>query len=583
MRFAAGGGMWRAWFMLLIGAGASCFARAREERIAQPCPGVKIIGESVDFTEVEKRLFCGDPQSDGWREIPWTQAAFHLRAFLQQRALLRPTFERDDSGVLVVHTGEATRVTALIAEGAPPELRIQRKRKVVGAELTPQLLDDVEKWVKQRLEAEGYACPEVETIADPETGIVRVRVRAGEQQALVQVDTEDLPGVEPGTLRRYDAFRFGERFNGDLLGVTETRVTQERVADATHFVPRCTDKGVVARQEVLAGPPRLLVFGVGVNTEGLVLGKANWRHSRLGRFASWTDLTLLGSAREQSANLTINWFFLDHPSRVSLRPVVEVRHQNEEHFETLSMRVQAGPATTWDNQHLSFYTLQFGPVFEAFKTYRGPQATDRRDTHFLSLGGEAKLRSHAYEFYIKSPRAGYLVTASAFVNQESVLSDATAERFRVFGEALWNDRDFDPPLLVAGLRGGMGLVVTPERPGLSNRLPPTFMQYLGGSNDLRGWGRQELPFSGEGALTSFYLGLELRLVQTLPWGLEPFAFSDVGALGREPLRIDSPIYGSPGFGMRWQSPIGAFRTTLARGFPWSQGHWQFYLSYGEEF
>ena len=43
--------------------------------------------------------------------------------------------------------------------------------------------------------------------------------------------------------------------------------------------------------------------------------------------------------------------------------------------------------------------------------------------------------------------------------------------------------------------------------------------------------------------------------------------------------------------MRWESPIGAMRATLAHGFASPTGtltragheHWQFYFSFGEEF
>jgi outer membrane translocation and assembly module TamA len=128
-----------------------------------------------------------------------------------------------------------------------------------------------------------------------------------------------------------------------------------------------------------------------------------------------------------------------------------------------------------------------------------------------------------------------------------------------------------------------------ERPGPATLLPPDYRTYLGGSSDLRGFSRQELPTDGEGGMSSFYLGVETRFSGVLPWNLEPLFLFDVGALGSKPVSLDMPIYWSPGFGMRFESPIGTFRGTLANGFvgsgvhDWSGSHWQLYLSLGEEF
>ena len=53
--------------------------------------------------------------------------------------------------------------------------------------------------------------------------------------------------------------------------------------------------------------------------------------------------------------------------------------------------------------------------------------------------------------------------------------------------------------------------------------------------------------------------------------------------------VDSPLYTAPGLGLRWASPVGTLRATLARGFASRQlaedpiPNLQFFLSFGREF
>ncbi len=85
-------------------------------------------------------------------------------------------------------------------------------------------------------------------------------------------------------------------------------------------------------------------------------------------------------------------------------------------------------------------------------------------------------------------------------------------------------------------------------------------------------------------MSAAFAAAEARLTGVLPYNLEPLAFLDVGAVGSDPLTLDSPLLLSPGAGFRWKSPIGVLRTTLAHGFPAAPaGGWTFYFSFGEEF
>jgi translocation and assembly module TamA len=201
---------------------------------------------------------------------------------------------------------------------------------------------------------------------------------------------------------------------------------------------------------------------------------------------------------------------------------------------------------------------------------------------FLEMEGSATVRSHAFEYWSSDPRTGFTASATVDLSSDALISRGSAQRFSVTGESLWNFREYDPPLIVFGLRGGMQTTVSSERPGIGSQLPANFFWYLGGSNDLSGFSRQSVPQLG--AMTAFWLNPEIRFTALLPIGLEPFAFWDIGAVGYSPLSFDSPVLYSPGLGLRFKSPVGVFRTTLARGYPVNTpGGWNFYFSFGQEF
>jgi translocation and assembly module TamA len=576
------------------------------------CPGLTVEGKLVPgLSDTERKLVCGAAEGGkgAWSEIPVPQARFNLRNFLQERGYHHPVFRTDippspavspgdsNSGSqkgeparYTVVAGEQTRVTSLVAraalegigvsDGFLKELKIRRKRKVLGEILTPSLLGGIEQWVMQRMQAIGYPCPKITSEADPDSGAVVIHIDPGPMQDLVSITEEAVPSGDPGILRRYDAFRLGELFNEDLLTLTENRISQQRILQNAYFTVKCEDRGAVAHQQVTAGPPRFLSVGFGFNTEGLLLARTSWRNTRVGNRLSLIDLTLQGSTKEQRLTLFSNWFHFPWTSRRYWQPSAEIRHQNENAYELLTVQARWMLATTWDNQWLGA-EMGIGPLLETFRTFRGSGSADP-NSFFTSLEAVLKLRTHYFEYWMVNPRSGAMLQTTLDVASKSVASSATAHRLRVDGEALWNYNEYDPPLVIFGVRGGYRLTASPERPGDNTRLPAAYFSYLGGSVDMRGFPRQAVP--GQGAMMSAFVGPEVRFSTVLPLNIEPFVFTDFGAVGSEPWTFDSPMLISPGAGLRWKSPVGTLRTTLARGFPdESLGGWRFYFSFGEEF
>jgi translocation and assembly module TamA len=454
-------------------------------------------------------------------------------------------------------------------------VRAERRRKLIGQTLTPSILSATEKWVEKRVRALGYPCPKFKTDGDPETGIIRVHVETGPLQNLHEIVEHDLPGIRPGTLRRYDAFEMERPYNEDLLVVSENRITVQGLFQNMRYLGSCGPDGAIVREDIVAGPPRILVAGIGFDTEGLVRVKAAWKNTRLGGNASSFNISAFASSKDQLLDFSLDWYHLPHPSRRSLRPLLQLSHANQIHYETLQTRAQFAFSTSYDSQVLGLKALA-GPTYDHVHTLAGigPQTSG-----FLSLEGQLALRSHEFEYYLTNPRTGWETGLTADFNSSHVASSASAQRLSWNARALWNFREYDPPLFVFGARVGARTLVTGDPGGI----PPNFRQYLGGSTDLRGFGLQELP-GPVGGLSSGYVSLEARLVATLPLNIEPFLFYDLGAVGANPFELDEPIYHSPGMGLRWASPIGVIRTTIAHGYGSGvPSHWQFYLSFGEEF
>jgi translocation and assembly module TamA len=559
-------------------------AHAPPARDWQLCPGFRIHG-AIDpgLTDIEKNLVCGDPKQEEWKNLPRWQAEYNFRNFLQDRGLYRPRFITQANGEELVDVGEPTRVSKVTSVDAPDVLDVSRRRFVIGSVMTPALLSDMEGWSAHELKTYGYPCPKVKAEGDPQTGEMRITVDRGPLQNVVREIEQQVPGMDPGVLRRFHAFGFGDRFNEDLINLSALRVTRQGLFDSDYFTSSCGPDGATVNENVVFAPPRLLAFGAGIDTEGLVQGRASWTNARLGRKASVLSASVSASAKIQRANLALDWYAFEAADRRSIRPSAQLMHQNEDAFEIVEATAQLAFQKTWE-WPISKGVFLLGPQFQQIHTFRGSGPPNAR---FLMLASQLEFVSHNYELYLNQPRSGFDLVATADFSKEGIVTSITAQRVGFRYDALFNVFNKEPPFLVFGWRGSLDTTLTssadlPE--GTASKLPPPFTYFLGGSRDLRGFGRLSLPSSQIGGLTSVFTGLESRFVQVFPLDLEPFLFIDAGALGPLSFTLRDPIYYSPGVGIRWAPPFGAFRTTLARGYPLdAPGGWQFYFSFGEEF
>ncbi len=564
--------------------------------LQQLCPKLALRGKvKLSFSETEKKLVCGDPKSESWKDIPHSQAFFNLRTFLQDKGYYLSTIASTDP--FIIDLGSPSYSTGVVIKekaNAEPSfelltiIEVASMRRLKGILLTPSFLDQVRDRLLNRIKSKGYPCPVVEMAANPQDGVITATVTLGPQQIIDHIVEDPIAGVRPNLLRRYDAFQPGQLYDDDLLTLTANRIVTSGVVQTSHLSAACSPSGAVIRETSVAGPPRQITLGFGLDTERIARFRASWRNARLGDEASSQQYTLLAALYQQEINAISTWYYLPSLPRHFLASEISFRHENEITYENLKGDIYISPSLTWDSSTMGFST-SLGPSFSWEHTFRPVQTI--RDAYFSAIRADFRMTSHGFELNQASPQKGFDIHFQGIFAQQGVLSDVGAQRIGVTFQKLWNFRNYDPSFLIVGLRGGVGTTFMGSPYSLA-ALPPSLKHYLGGSENLRGFDRRELASaSGLGGLTSAYLCFEVRFSDLLPWGIQPILFHDVGMLGNDPLTLKGPLYSSPGFGARWQSPIGVFRSTISHGFlsgdrngiPDSTAHWKFYLSYGEEF
>lgn len=566
------------------------------------CPGrVEWEGEEeISLNNLERTLVCGDEEVQAWAKIPFNQARYFLSVFLQARAYLHPKFDLRN-GVLYVNPGKRTYSKEVIVTGAPEFFDIKKKRRILDQPLTPGLMDEIERWTKGKLQAHGYACPQLLTEANPNTGIIVVNVIPGPIYTIGAITQESVEGLGPGALRRFDAFQMDKPFNDDLLELTSRRVEDAGTLQSSFFTWECSEQdetetqvsGELAEdlpemdlfQRTFAGKPRLFTIGFGASTEEYGIIRTSWRHARWGENASNFTASIYASFRRQELDLYSEWYAFSPLSRWFVLPKVNVTHRNEPDYRYLSVNALGALGRTYDNQKIGMrYTV--GPNLNFTRTFEGAQPGL---TRFLTLRYELLLMSHYWEYWQDDPRTGFRISLKGDFGTEAIFSTLSAQRFRLEGQYLYNLMGLEPPLLVFGVRGGFMGTFAAQDQVTRDILPPNYKYWLGGSQNLRGFGRQELP-NDDGALSAAWASFEVRLAHLLPFWIQPFIFMDVGILGDQAFSFRSPVYFSPGGGIRVASPFGVFRTSFSHGFKTSESdgnlgntHFQFYISYGEEF
>lgn len=552
---------------------------------SSPCPDIVILSpEAITLETTEENLVCGERSLPGWAEVPDNQSRYFLRVFLQERGFHTPEFS-EEGNVLMVRTGPATTLEKVVVRDDPESSRLLA-RLLTGRRLTPKTLDEAEAWLRRRLEENAHPCARVRVVGVVASRTLYVGISPGDPQVFTEPALAQSDDIAPQTLQRFEAFQSGTPFDVRLLELSERRAVASGVVRSTFYSSACQGEGLAITQRVFPGAPKSVSLGIGFNTEELLLGRASWRHSRLGRLGNSVGATLFLSGRTQRLGFNGEWYFYPPDPRISLQPTLTLQQRTEPEYRLLSLTAEAQLVKSYDSPTAEV-VLRAGPTYVTERTYGRDSPT--RD-QYLSLDTRVATTSHLFEYYRNLPRTGYRVALWNSTVLRRFYSDFDASRFGLEGDQFFNYRAFDPPMLVFQARFQLGTTWVPHTGGLRQNLPVRYRHFLGGGRDFRGFARQELPGPGNVALTSASLGFALRYAHIRHQTLQPYVLLDLAQLGQKPMTLDRPWYWAPGVGLIWVSPIGAIRGSLAHGFAantppgWQrETHWQFYASLGEEF
>jgi translocation and assembly module TamA len=560
-------------------------AAARERLVRQElCPTIEIVGEEkVDLNEVEKKLVCGDSKREGWATIPLPQAEFFLRSFLQQRGYSLPTFEIV-KGRLICSTGPMSRVRHLTATGLPPFIRLDRRRKTVGQPLTPQELDRYKQWLKSELQRHGYGCPTIEISADAETGELHADVSSGPFTYVPPLRENVPPSVDSRIFKRYEAFRVGDPLDARLFTITTNRIQADGLFLSAYYDLSCSTESVLTvNHRVFDTPPRQISLGAGIDTEGYVRARGEWKNSRLGPTADLVSAVFNFSKLEQRFLGTAN-VYPTPGSRLFVAPSLDIELQNAPRYEIALTQAGVPPAYRWDGRSAQYY-VSLGPIYQYSTRISGGGPPNDQ---FVGAQAQLNLVSHDFEFYKTEPTEGSRGALTLVQRFDGIVSDLTATDLRLDGAMIFNVGEYDPPAVIVSWRGQAASTIV--HPGDVPLVPLTMRHFLGGSADLEGFSLQELPQNADGFLSYIYQGLEVRAGDVFPARLQPLVVFDAAMGGLRSVELDPNVYLSPGFGIRWPSPVGAVRATLARAYTINNPpgtapspHWQLYFSFGQGF
>lgn len=553
------------------------------------CPHIVLHEGRLDLNENERVLVCGSSKGEeGWESVPLPQAQYQLNVILQNKGYLNARFEREGDR-LSVWSGPRTRISGFEVRGGVPPLQPEKKRQVVGEPLEPVKLNEVERWADLGLRSHGHACPELAVQAQGWNGLVRVEAEPGPRQKIVGLEYKGLDGLDPRALERYRPFESGDWYDVRKTQIMTMRMMADGLFQSAYFVTHCRSDIVDLELNAAVGKPRLIRFGVGASTEEFPFADIWFRNARLDDQASSVSASIHASPREQSLTVSSELYWLSFLREAFLGPRFRVAREVERSYEVIQARLGGDLGRSWDEWDMRIQG-RVGPTLNFTKTVEG---VGPDDTYYLSWEGSLFVMNHQYEVFMRDQYEGWTGGLRYRGQRKGLGSEINADRYDIDLKSLWNVGGFSPPLFVLGTRVETVLVDADQidQGNTRNLLPIEYRLFYGGDRNLRGFARQILTNGGLGYLTAAYVGFELRLIEELPYRLQPFLLYDIARLGNRRLALDPPVFVSEGAGLRWASPFGTIRGSAARGRIFAADEstggypreWIYFFSFGQEF
>lgn len=553
---------------------------------------------NTTFADAQLRGVIQTKKGAGWpwsRWRPFDESIFErdldrLRAFYRDRGFDDAIVRADE--VLLAEDRKTVRIRIGIDEGTP---RLVTSVVIEGIEGLPVELADrlraLDTGVEQPrdiatlallrdrglglLRDNGYPHASLEIVeedgAAPRTVAVRVRIVTGPETRFGDLQLNGLQRTKSVVVRRALTFKTGELYRESEVLKSQRRLNQFAAFEFAHIAPVVADKDAMAPVlpmvvTLAEAKPHRFEIGVGYGTEDRLRGSFEWRNVNFfGNGSSW-----VGNAK-YSAVLRGAGFGYDHPYLLRTGGTLAVDAGAWWTNETIFTSRSAGGRVTISHQ--------FGArsEFNARTRYRNEFLVYQVRPAALADLSLVEERISLGLDPVTGRGDGNVGGLELAVDRTAVdnLLDptkGTAVAVSVEHVAPWLGSSFRYDEIGAEVRGYLPVgsrlsLAGKARYGTlssasSGSVPFSERFFLGGSTNLRGWGRYQVsPTSEEGLPIggrSFVdTAAEVRLKVGGGFGL--VAFLDAGNVSTESWDTGGNLRKAVGAGLRYQTLIGVVR------------------------
>ncbi|MCG2588498.1 autotransporter assembly complex protein TamA [Rhodohalobacter sulfatireducens] len=451
------------------------------------------------------------------------------------------------------------------------ERAISRHQYREGRRFEPIRQPDVEGAFLQALGNLGYAWPEIEiqTAVDSLAGLVDVKIRItpNSKTYFREFQVEGELSIPKRMLLRQSGLREGDLYTRDEIQNAQRNIFNHHLFRfATITLPEQEyDSTLSTLIRVREFEPRTIEASVGVGMEEIIRGQAQWEHRNINGRGHRYSANARASFIEQrlSSDYLVPYIFNSKSRNVTS---LFGLHRLEEAFELFQVGLNSSLIYQIDRNKTASLSYEYSLNEELSRD----QQVDLPDT-VLSYDKSSFVLSGYYS-------EGYSRGQRGWVLQPSIeLSGTFGESTFKFQKLNLDVRKYtqitNSLTLANRVNGGVIFYTQPDS------LPSNIRYYSGGTNSVRGWGRQNLgpkapAFTENGAFDSFIpLGgratflFNIELRQTLDRIIPNFgvaAFLDGGQVWQNIASLPSrPLQFGAGGGFRYQSPIGPVRVDIA--------------------
>lgn len=412
----------------------------------------------------------------------------------------------------------------------------------------------------------GYAYAEVGIKADVDstalTADVSIQSDLGPPTYIDTVEVEGLKSIDKDYVMREGNLKRGERYSIDKLQEAQQQLFDHHLFRfATISIPdQPKDSTLNLMMRVRENKKRSVELLAGFGTEDKLRGQVSWTHRNVNHRGHRFNATGRASFIEQFA--TVNYLFpyvYNTKSSVVVSPFGQ--HLLESNYELFRAGVTNSFIYRYSQNLTASASHEFTKNQELSRSFDTslPDSSLKYDLSSLQLSGYySQGYGRQQEGWVIQPYvefSGFFGFASYSFQKVS----ADIRRFTRLGNTT---------MLATRLKGGAIFNAK------SDSLPSNIRYYLGGTNSVRGWYRNQLgPKQAQIDSTGFeqyvprggsaMFGFNIELRQELSFlidGLGMAAFFDGGQLWETFARIHRrPVQFGAGGGFRYQSPIGPVR------------------------